>query len=132
MLWLKSRQHKCTDIGKSIFCLERSSTAAKLSKGFTPYLLFSLNCREQKGLKTSTSCENSQIHKFSFLRDQVPENSLFFLRDNVPKNILFFSFLLIKNHSLSFFCEIMSLIKFFFLSFSLSVVFPLNRICNGV
>ena len=58
--WLKSRQHKFLDIGNSIFLQERSITAAKFSEGFTTYSLFSLNCREQQGFKTSTSCENSQ------------------------------------------------------------------------
>ena len=56
--WLKSRKHKFKDKGKSIFLQERSSTAATFSEGFTPYSLFYLNCREQQGLKTSTSCEN--------------------------------------------------------------------------
>ena len=66
--WLKSSQHKFTDIGNSIFLQERSSTAAKFSGGFTPYSLFPLNCRKQQVLKTSTPCKNSQdnsIHVFS-------------------------------------------------------------------
>ena len=66
--WLKSRLCKFTDIGNSIFLQERSSIAAEFSEGFTPYSLFSLNCREQQGLKISTSCENSEdysIHIFS-------------------------------------------------------------------
>ena len=56
----ESRQHKFTDIGNSIFLGERSSTDAKFSEGFTPYSLLFLNCREQQGLKSSTSCKNSQ------------------------------------------------------------------------
>ena len=63
--WLKSRPHKFTDIGNSIFLLERFSTAAKFSEGFTPYSLFSLNCREQQSLKTSTSSENHRTTKFT-------------------------------------------------------------------
>ena len=44
--WLKSRQHKFTDISNNIFLQERSSTAVKFSEGFTLYSLFSLNCKE--------------------------------------------------------------------------------------
>ena len=62
-LWLKSRQHKFTDISNSIFLQERSSTATKFFEEFTPYSLFSLNCREQQSLNTSKSCENSQDYK---------------------------------------------------------------------
>ena len=59
----KSRQHKFTDIANSIFRLERYSTVAKLSEGSTPYSLFFINCREQQGLKTSTSWEHLQDYK---------------------------------------------------------------------
>ena len=47
---------------------ERSSKAAKFPEEFTPNSLFSLNCREQQGLQTSTSGANSQnnsIYVFS-------------------------------------------------------------------
>ena len=63
VLWLKSRQRKFTDIGNSIFLRARSSRAAKFSEGFTPCSLFCLYCREQQGLKTSASYENSQDYK---------------------------------------------------------------------
>ena len=65
-LWTNSRQHKFTDIGNSIFLQVRSSIAAKLSVGFIPYSLFSLNYREQQGLKSSHPAKNHRTTKWHF------------------------------------------------------------------
>ena len=59
-LWLRSRQQKFTDIGNSIILQDRSRTAAKFSEKFTPYSLFSLNCKEQQSLKPA---HPAKIHR---------------------------------------------------------------------
>ena len=92
--WLNLRQHKFTDTGNSIFLQERSSTAAKFSEGFTPYSLFFLNCREQQGLKTRTSCENSldySVHVFSAPKAySLSKQSQFQKIPSVPKSPISF------------------------------------------
>ena len=80
--WLKSREHKFIAIGNSIFLQRRSGTAAKFSKGFTPYSLFSFNCREQKmvssllcgfsrkGYSLSRQCQFQKILSFPSVSDK--------------------------------------------------------------
>ena len=59
----QSRDSTNSQIQATAHLSKMSSTAAKFSEASTPHSLFPLNCREQQGLKTGTSCKNSQEYK---------------------------------------------------------------------